>query len=389
MSTVWVDHVEPGWEPVRDALVEGLLSGEDRGAGVAVMHRGHIVAEVIGGWRDKQQTLPYNGDTLQLVFSTTKGIASTAIAICVERGLLKYDEKVSAYWPEFAAKGKGDVTVAQLLSHRAGLFTIERDITLEECLNWDTVTHALADTTPLFPVDTAHGYHALTFGWLAGELVRRVSGKNIGRFVQEEIAGPLGVEMYIGLPEEHEHRVAHLMAHPLPTFTPEETKLMMERSGIGTNGWKALSIKGAFGNGVFNLPEVHRAEIPGANGISNVRALATIYSATFREVNGVRLFGDATRELATRNNTPSGEEDVVLLSNTEFAMGYMVHSPRTPFGGPSSYGHNGAGGSTAFACPAMDLSMSYAMNTMLTTVNDADPRCARVTAAAMKCAANA
>ena len=385
MSLLTVDKVASGWEPVRAAFLEGFDKNEEHGAGVAVYHRGQCVVDLMGGWRDKDHTVPYGTDALQVVFSTTKGITSIAVAMCVERGLLEYSEKVATYWPEFADKGKSEVTVAQLLSHRAGLYTVDGDITLEEALDWDTVTGRLAVTAPRFPVDSTHGYHAITFGWLAGELVRRVSGKSIGQFVRDEIAAPLDAEFHIGLPEELEPRVARLMAHPIPKFTPEVAKLMMERSAPGTKGAEALGLNGAFGNGVFNKPEVHRAMIPGANGIGNARSLARIYAATVGEVDGVRILGEDTRARATVSNTPKGEMDQVLISETDFAMGFMVHCPRTPFSGPTSFGHDGAGGSSSFADPSRELGFSYVMNTMM-TVADSDPRRERLIAAAAKCA---
>ena len=385
MSLLTVDKVASGWEPVRAAFLEGFEKNEEHGAGVAVYHRGQCVVDLMGGWRDKDHTVPYGTDALQVVFSTTKGITSIAVAICVERGLLDYNEKVATYWPEFADKGKGDVTVAQLLSHRAGLYTVDGDITLEEALDWDTVTTRLAATAPRFPVDSTHGYHAITFGWLSGELVRRVSGKSIGQFVRDEITSPLNAEFHIGLPEELEPRVARLMAHPIPKFTPEVAKLMMERSAPGTKGAEALGLNGAFGNGVFNKPEVHRAMIPGANGIGNARSLARIYAATVGEVDGVRILGEETRSRATMSNTPKGEMDQVLISETDFAMGFMVHCPRTPFSGPTSFGHDGAGGSSSFADPSRELGFSYVMNTMM-TVADSDPRRERLIAAAVQSA---
>jgi CubicO group peptidase (beta-lactamase class C family) len=385
MSLLTVDKVASGWEPVRAAFLEGFEKNEEHGAGVAVYHRGQCVVDLMGGWRDKDHTVPYYADALQVVFSTTKGITSIAVAMCVERGLLDYNDKVATYWPEFADKGKGDVTVAQLLSHRAGLYTVDGDITFEEALDWDTVTTRLAATAPRFPVDSTHGYHAITFGWLAGELVRRVSGKSIGQFVRDEIASPLNAEFHIGLPEELEPRVARLMAHPIPKFTPEVAKLMMERSAPGTKGAEALGLNGAFGNGVFNKPEVHRAMIPGANGIGNAKSLARIYAATVGEVDGVRILGEATRSRATVSNTPKGEMDQVLISETDFAMGFMVHCPRTPFSGPTSFGHDGAGGSSSFADPSREMGFSYVMNTMM-TVADSDPRRERLIAAAVQSA---
>ena len=385
MSILTGDVVAPGWEPVRDAFIHSFDIKEDRGAGVAVYHRGKCVVDLMGGWRDREQAVPYDADTLQLVFSTTKGVTSIAVAMCVERGLLSYEEKVSTYWPEFVAKGKADVTVAQLLSHRAGLYTVDGDISLEDALDWGTITARLADTAPLFPVDSTHGYHALTFGWLAGELVRRVTGKSLGDFVREEIAGPLGVEMHVGLPPALEPRVAHLMAHPIPKFSPEEVKTLMETSGPGTKGASALSLNGAFGQGAFNRKDVHQSQLPGANGISNARSLARIYAALVSDIDGVHLLGESARNRATTSNTPHGEMDEILMSATDFAMGFMLHSERTPFAGPTSFGHNGAGGSCAFAQPSRELGFAYVMNTMMTTI-DGDPRPARLIAAVSRCA---
>ena len=157
-----VDRVVAGWEPVRDAFIEGFNKGEEHGAQVAVYHHGQCVVDLVGGWKDKEHTEPYGEDALQVVFSTTKGITSLAVAMCVEQGLLSYSEQVATYWPEFAAHGKGDITVAQLLSHRAGLYTVDGPIELEEALHWDTVTQRLANTAPRFEVDSTHGYHAIT-----------------------------------------------------------------------------------------------------------------------------------------------------------------------------------------------------------------------------------
>ena len=175
--------VAPGWQGVADAFAHNIETREDIGAGVAVFHKGECVVDIAGGYFDKEATQPYTRDTLQLVFSTTKGVVATAVAMCVERGLLAYEQPVSLYWPEFAARGKEHVTVAKLLSHQAGLYTVDGDLTYEEVLDWNTMVARLADTPPLFPVGSTHGYHAITFGWLAGELVRRVDGRSIWQFI--------------------------------------------------------------------------------------------------------------------------------------------------------------------------------------------------------------
>ena len=360
--------VEPGWEAVEAAFRGNFERGEEVGAAVAIYHRGRQVVSLWGGEFDGGSDQPYNDSTLQLVFSTTKGIAATAVGMCVDRGLIRYDEKVSTYWPEFAAKGKGEATVAQLLSHQCGLFSIQGTMTLAEALDWDTITARLADTEPEWPIGSTHGYHALTYGWLAGELVRRVdpAHRSIGQFVAEEIAGPLGLDLWIGLPEEHEHRVAPIQGSPLAAAEIDDPvmKAMIEQfMGPDTRGGRALSLNGAFAGGdTFNRRDVHAAQIPAANGIANAPSLARMYAATLAPLDGVQLLSDAVRATASTTVTPDNEPDACLIMPTTFGMGFMTHGPFSPFAGPGSYGHPGAGGSVAFAQPDRELAFAYVMN---------------------------
>jgi CubicO group peptidase (beta-lactamase class C family) len=359
--------VESGWEAVETAFRANFERDEETGASVAIYHRGRPVVHLWGGSFDGGDRA-YDDTTLQLVFSTTKGIAAIAVAICAQRGLIDYDAPVAHYWPEFAAKGKGEATVAQLLSHQCGLFSVQGEISLAEALDWDTITARLADTEPEWPIGSTHGYHALTYGWLAGELVRRVDPehRNIGRFVAEEIAGPTGTEVYIGLPEALESRVAPIMGSPIASGEGMDpaVKAMIEMfMGPGTNGGRALSLNGAFtGDGVFNSREVHAAEIPAANGITNSISLAKVYASTFATVDGVKLLDDAVLARASVTVTPDNEPDACLIMPTTFGMGFMTHGPFTPYAGPGSYGHPGAGGSVAFAQPERELAFAYVMN---------------------------
>jgi CubicO group peptidase (beta-lactamase class C family) len=307
----------------------------------------------------------YDQQTLQLVFSTTKGITAIAVAMCAERGLLDYDAPVATYWPEFAAAGKADATVAQLLSHQLGLITVD-GLTLEQALDWDTITSRLAAESPDWPIGTGHGYHALTYGWLAGELVRRVDGRSLGTFVADEIAKPLGVDLWIGLPESEEPRVSPLIQEQPAEDVDPAVKAMVEAVlGPDTRGGRALSLSGAFAmGGTFNRRDVHAAEIPAANCITNAAALAKVYAATLGPVDGVQLLDTAVRDRARTKITPDGENDLCLMMPTTFGLGFMVHGLFTPYAGPGSYGHPGAGGSVAFAQPERDLSFAYVMNTM-------------------------
>ena len=384
-------HVAAGWEPVRAAFEDNFANNGEVGAGVAVYHRGAKVVDLWGGSFDVDDTAPYGEDTLQLVFSTTKGVTAIALAICADRGLIDYGEPVVRYWPEFAAHGKAEATVAQLISHQCGLYTVDGAITLAEALDWPTVTARLADTAPRWPIGTGHGYHALTYGWLAGELVRRVdpSHRSIGTFVQDELSGPLGLDLWIGLPEEHESRVSPII--PLPPMTdPALIEMVAKFMGPGTPGGDALSLNGAFTSegdfgGSFNSRAVHAAEIPAANGISNARSLAKLYAATLAPIDGIELFSAQTREVARTAVTPVGETDNCLIVPTSFGMGFMTPTPFSPFAGPDSYGHPGAGGSVSFADPSRDIAFSYVMNRMAGGLGG-DPRAQLLIDAGVACA---
>mgnify|MGYP001167109248 FL=1 len=365
--------VAPGWEAVRAAFEQNLSSGEDVGAGATIYHRGQLVVDVTGGWFDEEHSRPYDADVLQLVFSTTKGITAIAVAICVQRGWLAYDQPVSRYWPEFAAQGKGDATVAQLLSHQCGLFSVEGPVTLEEALDWPTITERLADTKPDWPIGTAHGYHAVTFGFLAGELVRRVdpAHRSIGKFVHDEVAAPIGAEFYIGLPAALEPRVSPLVGRMAGEPNPDPAVQQMIDMFLGpeSRAGRALSLNGALADEtLLNSPAIHAAEFPAFNGITNAASLAKIYAATLGPVDGVQLVDDATREVARATVTPAGEADACLIIPTSFGMGFMTSSMFSMFAGPGSYGHPGLGGSVGMAQPERQLAVGYVMNQMATNL---------------------
>lgn len=379
--------VEPGWEPVRSAFEQNFALGEEVGASATVYHRGHKVVDIWGGAFDETGERPYDDSTLQLMFSTTKGIVAIAVAMCVERGIIDYDEKVATYWPEFAAHGKGEATVAQLLSHQCGLIAPDAPTTLAEALDWKMITAMLADTAPDWPIGSGHGYHALTFGWLAGELIRRADGRSPGQFLADEIAGPLGVELWIGLPESLEPRVSPIVGRLTgPDLDPNVRAMIEMFMGPDTRAGRALFLNGAFaGDDIFNRRDVHAAEIPAANGIGTAAALAKVYAATMTPVDGIRLLTDETGDRARATITPPGEPDLCLIMPTTFGMGFMTHGMFTPYSGPGSFGHSGAGGSNAFAQPERQLAVGYVMNKMAANLA-ADARAQRITDAAAKVA---
>ena len=356
----------PGWESVRDAFAHNFTDTEEVGAGVAIYHRGEKVVDLTGGHFDGERSAPYDKSTLQLVFSTTKGVVAIALGMCVERGLISYDDPVTKHWPEFAQHGKENATVAQLVSHQCGLINPDGPLTLAEVLDWETITARLAATRPDWEIGSGHGYHALTYGFLAGELIRRVDPQHRtpGRFVAEEIVKPLGVEMWIGLPEEQEPRVSPIIARwNDPDADPALAEMMKVIMGPETRGGRALFLGGVMaGDGMFNRRDVHAAEVPAANGISNAPSLAKIYAATLGPVDGVQLLHEPVRNVARTCVTPNGEADLCLIVPTAFGMGFMTSTMFSAFAGPGSYGHPGAGGSVAFAQPERDLAFAYVMN---------------------------
>src|SRR5262245_58676793 len=353
LATAVDGTVAAGWEPVRDAFERNLAGGREVGAAVAVYHRGRPVVDLAGGSFDEEGTRPYTGDTLQLVFSTTKGITALAVALCVERGLLDYDAPVVDVWPEFGAAGKERITVAQLLSHQAGLPVVDQSLTIDDVLDWDRMVDVLAAQAPVWEPGRAHGYHAVTFGWLAGELVRRVDpeGRTLGGFVAE-LTGPTGAEAWIGLPEAEETRVSPLVVSG-PPADPVVAELMRQVLGPDTLPGRALWLGGAFrpNDDVWNSRRLHAAEIPAANGIATAAALARVYAASIGEVDGVRLLQPETIDRARTTVTPQDEPDQVLMFPTTFGMGFMTYGSFTPMLGPGSFGHAGAGGSLAFGHP--------------------------------------
>ncbi|MFT7597836.1 MAG: CubicO group peptidase (beta-lactamase class C family) [Acidimicrobiales bacterium] len=356
--------VADGFGPLADAFRANFDDGFELGAAFSLYVDGARVADLWGGTADKKSGAEWTEDTLALVFSTTKGAAAICIAMLVESGKLSYEEPVATYWPEFAAAGKETITLSQMMSHQAGLFAVDEKLSLDQLLAVAPVVEALAAQAPLWEPGSTHGYHALTYGWLAAEVVRRVDGRRLGQFFADEVAGPLGLDFWIGLPEQEEPRVAVLRAAPRPEA--DELELMMKIAGPGTNGGRALTMDGALaisGGGMpFNTREVHATEMPGANGITNARSLARLYAATIGEVDAVRLTSDATVD-AMRAEQVHGDDQCLVLP-TRFGHGFMLKADFLPFLSDNSFGHYGAGGSLGFADTEAGVGFGYVMNQM-------------------------
>lgn len=391
--------VEPGFDAVRAAFEANFAEHGEVGAGVCVYVDGQQVVDLTGGQRT--DATPYDERTLQLVFSSTKGATAACAHLLAQRGELDLHAPVARYWPEFAANGKEDIPVSWLLCHKSGLVDTEATLTYDQMLDWDTVTAALAASPPLWEPGTQHGYHAVTYGWLVGEVVRRVSGRGFGEFFAEEIAGPLGLDFWIGLPESEHGRVSQLipMDPPdgLPMMAAEESvggedgrppagliEMLDMLLGPGNLAGRALSAPGgaARDQNVWNDPRTWSAQIPAAGGVTNARGLARMYAALVGEVDGVRLLDEPTLNAAIEPQVEG--PDSVLVFPIPFALGFMRHSDMSPFIGHRSFGHYGAGGSVGMADPDRRIAVGYVMNKMHFGLAG-DPRTAGLLAAVDRC----
>ncbi|WP_421120263.1 serine hydrolase domain-containing protein [Aquihabitans daechungensis] len=248
--------VAPGFEPVADAFAANFVEHGEVGAACAVRVGGEEVVDIWAGVADPATGRPYEADTLQLVFSSTKGVVAAAAHVLIDRGLLDPDAPVAEYWPEFAANGKGHIPVRWILGHRSGVIGIDRVLSVEEFTSWDPFVEALAAAEPLWEPDTAHGYHALSFGFLVGELVRRITGTDIGTFVREQVAAPVGAEFHIGVPDAELPRVAPLIGAVMrPDEAPSEVMVALLTGGTPTN--RAFMIAPVLPTS-FNEPEILR-----------------------------------------------------------------------------------------------------------------------------------
>ncbi len=374
--TVIGGEVAAGFEPVREAFAENFARHGDIGAAVCVYRDGHPVVDLWGGIADPRTGRPWTRDALQLVYSATKGATATAVHLLAQRGELDLDAPVATYWPEFAANGKVDIPVRWLLSHQAGLVALDRPVPLKDALAWHPMVAALAAQRPVWTPGTAHGYHGRTWGWLVGEVIRRVSGRTPGRFFADEIAAPLGLDFFIGLPAHEHERVSHMVhSKPAVDLTTVPPELVPEELRDQVAAW---SDPDSFSNRAymvtdpaaidFNSPEVQAAELPASNGIGTARGLARMYAALIGEVDGTRLLTPETLTLATKEQAAG--MDQVLVAPSRFSSGYQLPTEDNPMMGPSAVGHNGRGGSLGFADPEHGIAFGYAMNHIVSGPDD-------------------
>ena len=366
-------EVAPGFERVKDVFTTNFEQHGDVGAACSVYHRGKNVVNLWGGVGDVETGQPWAEDSIIVVASSTKGATAICANLLAQRGDLDLDAPVAQYWPEFAAAGKQDVPVRWLLSHRVGLPVLDAPLSMEDFLAWEPPVSALAAQTPKWVPGTAHGYHAITYGWLVGEVVRRITGKSLGTFFAEEVAGPLGLDFWIGLPEREEHRILPMIEVDLedPTLEPKGERAK-EMLAAATAPKSYLTQEQTTSPLNMSSRAFHAAELPAANGITDARSIARMYASLVGDgLDGIRLFNDDTVKQASTEQ--SGDVDEVMGIHSRFGSGFYLYMEGSNMIQDGVFGHGGAGGSIGFADPKAEIGFGYVMNKMQ-MVGDDDPR---------------
>jgi CubicO group peptidase (beta-lactamase class C family) len=368
MSMDWEIYgkTEPGFEKVKEVF-SANWEGYEVGASFSVVCKGRKVVDLWGGFQDKTCTKPWEPHTLVNVYSTTKGMGSLAAAILADEGRLDYGALVTDYWPEFGAEGKHRVTVAQLLSHQAGVCGVSEKIRIEDLYDWDKMVRLLAAQKPFWEPGRGNRYHAVTWGFLAGELIRRITGKTLGQYFHEKVAGPLGADFYIGLPDSEMNRVADMIG--------ANRARVPQKPAIG-------SVTALYPVALQN-PEIRpfkdacsyawrKAELAAANGQANARGIARIYGALANrgQIDGIRIISPKGIEAATREEVRGDRDDLILGKARRFARGFALNSEGMYGPNPRAFGHSGAGGTIGFADSDTNIAMGYAMNQMQVNEDD-------------------
>ena len=374
--------VKPGFEAVRVEFARNLAERRELGAAVAAYHRGEKVVDLWGGIRDARGGEPWEEDTLVIVYSTSKGLASMTLAVAHARGWLDYDERVAAYWPEFAQQGKGEVTVRQLLGHEAGLPVVDEPLDPELLADFDRLAAVIARQRPLWKPGERHGYHGVSLGWYEGELMRRLDPEHrtLGRFFAEEIAAPLGLDFHFGLPADTPRSRLARIERVSPIRALPDTRHLPRGMALSFLNPRSVTFRTFANPRLRSMADLDRSEyrgleFPAGGGIGTARSIARAYDA-FARGGGELGIGEATMDELTRypHPPPAGWRDEVLKARTAFSLGFA--RPLSPFlfgSSRAAFGHPGAGGSFAFADTERQFSFAYVMNRMGFHLND-DPR---------------
>ena len=362
-------YVAPGFDKVKAAFIANWDEYEV-GAACSVVQDGKTVVDIWGGWLDTGFTAPWEENTLINVFSTTKGMGSLAVAILADEGKIDYEANVTEYWPEFGQAGKENVTVAQLLSHQAGLCGLSQKTTVEDLYDWDKMVSALAAQKPHWEPGKGCGYHAVVWGYFPGELIRRITGKTLGTYFREKVADPLKADFFIGLPDSEMSRVGSMIG-------PNRARVAMTRAESAAEMPKLYPLA------LLN-PNIRpykdasseawrKAEIAAANGQANARGIAKIYGmlANGGKIDGTSIISQAAIDTATREEVDASRPNLVTGRPMRFARGFSLNVDGVYGRNPNAFGHAGAGGSLGFADPATNIGFGYVMNQMQVNPDDA------------------
>ncbi len=383
--------VAPGFDPVREAFARNFADGYEVGASLAVEYQGEQVVDLWGGFADTVASIPWSRDTLVNVYSTTKGIAAAAFACLIDDGTIRYDEPVAEYWPELRAARNG-LTVGQLLAHQGGLAGLQRELTVPDLFDWEQMISWLQEAEPLWEPGTAAGYHAITWGYLPGELCRRVAHASLGEVLARRVCEPLAADFHIGLAPEHFDRVAAVIG-------PNRAKRRPPPSGAArkpraTGGFEMPPLyRIALENPVIRpfadvgTANWRQADIAAANGHGNGRSIARIYGALSNAGKTGKpsqsIWSGSAAEQARREEPVEGK-DLVLGRHIRRGRGFFLNAEGMYGPGPNAFGHSGAGGSLGFADPDKGLGFGYAMNQMQMGL-DGDGRTTRLIKALYSC----
>jgi CubicO group peptidase (beta-lactamase class C family) len=362
--------VDAGFGVVMDAFLANFVDRRDLGAACAVYVDGRPVVDLWGGIADARAGRPWVHDTSAVIFSCSKGLLAICAYLLVQDRRLDLDAPVARYWPRFATAEKAAITVREVMSHRAGLAALDTDLTLSEVLDWEPVIRAIEAQPPLHRASEGHVYHPMTYGWLVGEVIRRITGRSPGRYFRDVLGDPLGLQTWIGLPDAARPSVAW-MEPPLPD---EDSDAAREAARIAMDDptvERSASMGGAFafpaieGFVTFNEPAIQAAEIPGANGISTARSLARLYAACVSEVHGSPILTAGTIDDALTPQSGGPQRSGMPDDGARWGTGFQLASPPSqPMLGRSSFGHAGAGGQLAFADRDHRVGFAYLGNQM-------------------------
>lgn len=375
-------YCDPKFQKVYDIFLDAITSGFETGASLAIEYQGEMIVNLWGGYQDAKKTKAWEEETLVNVFSVTKGVTATCISRLIDQGQLDPNKRVGHYWPEYSCNGKENTKVSDLLCHRASMFGFKDGIPSGSFQDWDKFTHALQIQPPYRKPGTSQGYHALTFGWLVGELIRRVDGRTVGSYFKEEIADPLNIDFHIGLAESEFGRCADMLMLPMeniklpgeflkyvPNFFLPLTLKNFKAALLSGDFKEAFQEREGDDDNYINSHDWRLAEIPSANGHGTAKSLATLFGILSNgcERDGVSIMSEASLQLAITPHS-SGPDSVLFGAPIKFGLGYELAQGIATVGNISPtlnnkmFGHAGVGGAVAFGDPEKGVGYGFICN---------------------------